>query len=340
VIVGLVARADNRGLGHVTWEFSRHLAPSVLVVDVAGEGFPTHLGRYPGATVVRWRPDGFDRPDTVREWVSGCDVVYSAETFYDWRIVDWCRAGGVATVLHVMPELFDAATVATYPPTVLWAPTGWRLDRLPADTLVVPVPVALDRWPIPRVISDDGPLRILHVAGRRALADRNGTTVLARAMRHVTADVEVTVTTQDTVNGRLDPRVNVVRPDDTEPYWALYGGHDVLVLPRRYGGLSLPVQEAAGAGLAVVLPDCAPNAGYPAVLTAARPDRDVRMVAGLVPLWRADERAVAAAIDRFAADRDAARDAASAARCWAERRSWGVMAPVYREALEAAVAAL
>src|SRR5262249_55476915 len=136
-------------------------------------------------------------PEFFLDWLDGLDVVYSAETFYDWRLVEWARDRGVATVLHVMPELLGAISPAQMPPR-LWRPTGWRMSELPAGTEVVPVPVAADRFCDFRPSSEaDGPLRVLHVAGRRAAADRNGTLSLYQALRTVGERVEITITTQD-----------------------------------------------------------------------------------------------------------------------------------------------
>jgi glycosyltransferase involved in cell wall biosynthesis len=39
----------------------------------------------------------------------------------------------------------------------------------------------------------------------------------------------------------------------------LYTRVDALILPRRYGGLCLPMNEALLSGLPVIMPDCSPN---------------------------------------------------------------------------------
>ncbi len=342
--VGLIARADNRGLGHLTWEFHRALAPAAtLVVDLGDlSPFPNHLDRYPGATVAGWGGVEFDDERLVRSWLEGLDVVYTAETPYDWRLFDWCRDAGVASVLHAMPELFPASRVADHPPTQVWAPTSYRADQLEVGPPVVQVPVPIGDRPWPQPARVHQPLRVLHVAGRRALQDRNGTTTLLRALRWVTEPVHVTITIQE---GQVPavpalPGHVTVEVSDRNPthYWELYDGFHVLVLPRRYGGLCLPVAEAAAAGMPSILPATSPNHEFPTVtLVPCRDGGTIHTPAGHVPIVTANERALAAALDHTVAlaadDFEAERHKAL---CWARDRSWAALAQVYQEAFLAA----
>lgn len=348
--VGLVARADDRGLGHMTWEFARAIRPErTLVVDLGrASHFANRLDRYERPLVARWDADSrlFADPEAVAKWVDGLDIIYSAETFYDWRLVGWARDRGVATVLHAMPELLPAVLPMT--PTQVWTPTSWRLQDLPAETLVVPVPVATDRFGDFRSSCEPDPrdrLRVLHVAGRRAAADRNGTLSLYQAMRQITADVEITITTQDArlphPTGRpRNVQLSAVAGNDApREYWRLYDGHDVLVMPRKYGGLCLPVQEAAAAGLAIVMTNAAPNDEYPATLVDVRAGGTIDTPAGHVPMFDVDVRALASTIDLMATDPSVLADARSDALRWATRRSWDVLAPTYRDLMAGAVRA-
>jgi glycosyltransferase involved in cell wall biosynthesis len=337
VQVGLIARADDRGLGHMTWEFHRHLAPArTLVVREPGaeaRGFTPHLDRYPDATVV-WFDGGLLPEAEVRDWLQGLDVLYSAETFYDWHLVQWAAEAGVATALHTMPEFHHPHV----PPTSsVWAPTPWRLDQLPLPTTLVPVPVATDRFPMAAPARDPGRLRVLHVAGHRAAADRNGTTQLLQALRYTRQPVHVRMVTQDPVlpsAARLPANVYVHRETGgVADYWDLYADADVLVLPRRYGGLCLPVQEAMAAGLAVVMPDCSPNDWWPTLRVPAPQRGTIGTGGGVLPLHAADPRALAALLDQLAADPALVEAAQLGALAWAGLHSWQALAPVYRAEL-------
>lgn len=340
--VGLIARAEDRGLGILTWEWWRHMAPDrTLVVDLGSlaRGFPMHLDRY-GVAADGSAPDGtivvgsdatrFQERDVaaVRAWISECDVIYTAEVPYDGRLPGWCQDAGVALVCHVMPEFFR--WTGQHPLVRWWLPTTWMRDRMPRAARVVPVPVPLDRWPEPAPYRP-GPPTFLHVAGHRAAGDRNGTNLLLAALGRCSAEMCVRVVTQD---GRL-PRARTGRgvalwTDTAGPadYWQLYDPADVLVLPRRYGGLSLPVHEAAGAGLGLVLPQTPPNGDtWPAHLVHVANRRPFPTPAGLVVSAGVDVGALAAAMDHLARhDLDRHR-LQTEARRWAVEHSWAELAP-------------
>lgn len=297
-----------------------------------------HLDRFPGATVVPF--DGQQLPEAeMRAWLDGLDVVYSAETLYDWRLADWAREAGARTVVHVNPEFYRHAREDHPHSDALWAPTPWRLEHLPPETPVVPMPVALDRFEA-MLPPEGGPLRVLHVVGRRAMADRNGTRALYRALRMLRVPVKVRVVTQD---ARLMPPPRTPWVDakvvvgGVPDYWALYEEAQVLVLPRRYGGLSLPAQEAMAAGLAVVMTDCAPQATFWPVLTVACDQRGaVQAPAGDIPLYDANPTVLAALLTRLAEDETLLRSAQHAGLGWASAHSWDALRPVWLTALRAA----
>lgn len=332
--IGLVARGEDRGLGIQSWEFSRAMAPErTLLVDMGeyARGFPTHLDRYPDAMVVRF--DRGELPERmVREWLDGLDVVFTAETFYDWRICRWAAEAGVATVAQLNPEFLRPPGEYAALPTRWWAPTTWRLGELPPGTRVVPVPVADDRFPF-RAPERDGPLRVLHSVGHRAHADRNGTGVFLHALARVRGPMQVTVMCQDGKIGlgRVGRGVRAnAMPGGVRDYWRAYEGHDVLCLPRRYGGLCLPAQEAMAAGLAVMMTDAEPQAStWPIVPIRSRSVAPIHLPAGRIRPVNADPRQLAIALDRLAGDEAIVARAQARALEWAEAHRWSVMRPVY-----------
>lgn len=342
---GLLARGEDRGLGNLTWELHRNLQPDrTILLDIGqlARGFATHPERYPGATVIPWdgAPLGTGAEHTIRAWLDGLDVLYSAETFYDWRIVDWAREAGVATVLHVMPEFWPAQQNGRPMPDVIWAPTSWRLDTLPDATRLVPVPVALDRFPPPES-SVDGPLRVLHVAGHKAAADRNGTQLVTRAVLAMRGAIAVTITGQD---GRLPGVPRRTRGTVTirsrlrgvANYWELYADQDVLLLPRRYGGLCLPVQEGLAAGLVPVMSDVPPNDEWPSMLIPTTTRGQIATAAGVLPLASCRPVDIAATVDALAADRDLLALRRRLATDWARAHSWDALRGLYLAELDRA----
>lgn len=335
--VGLIARAEDRGLGVMTWAFHRNMKPAkTLVIAPLPEiqrGFTQHHERYEGAGVYRaaWGGGPLDE-SLVRDFLDGLDVLYSAETFYDPRIPEWAREQGVATVLHAMPEFFDP----TRPPaTMTWLPTSWRGDTIP-HAPVVPVPVEA-AYPAPPP-NPDLPLRVLHVVGHRAMADRNGTLTLLQALRMVKARMHVTIVCQDArlPSVRIAPNVRVTRTLGGEKSLdPRYATNDVIAIPRRYGGLCLPAQEALSFGRALVMPDVSPNTDWPIIPVPARysGDASIRTVAGEIPAAIIEPRDVAHVLDELAADPVRIWEQSVRAYEWAQRHTWAQMRSVYETQL-------
>lgn len=328
--IGVIARADDRGLGTQTWEVARNLHPEkVLVVRVPGseaQGFTPHLDRFPGAMVLTVNEHSWTLPEAeVRAWLDGLDVVYTAETLYDWRIADWGRDQGVATVVHCNPEFYMHHKRVLPDPAAWWAPTDWRLNHLPVTTTVVPMPCPVDRFtPDP----DDGSTSVLHVGGRTAVGDRNGTDVALMAS-HL---VDITVSTQTGV--RRPQRATVVGHSDN--WWDLYDGHAALVLPRRYGGLCLPIIEACAAGLVPIVTDCTPNRMWPIEPIRATSGRQVKLPGGWIDTYDCDPQAVADAVNRVVPNLPQRRRSVIQ---WAHDHSWEALAPQWLEHFERATVA-
>jgi hypothetical protein len=314
------------------------------VVDVENpDGFPLHLDWYPGATVARLNTDGHRwwlNETLVREWLEGLDVVFSVETLYDWRLADWARDAGVATVVQCNPEFFQHHNEGWHEPapTVWWNPTTWRAGDIPAHVRHVPVPVALDRFDSR---TNDGMkesflhreprrLRALHVIGRPALGDRNGTEVVQASMK-LTRHVDWRLTAQ-----RPTPRAPGAAPEVAD-YWRLYDDADVLVMPRRYGGLCLPAQEAMAAGLAVVMPSCPPNMDWPVVGCRWKFRGTIAVPTGTIPLVETDPHHLAEQLDRLALDPGSLATSQTGSRGWAADHSWDALLPLYERELGLAV---
>lgn len=332
--VGMLARAEERGLGILTYEWWRNMRPDktlVVVPDGAVEaGTTSHLEWYPGATFVRYGHSpltpkiGELDEKRCRAWLEDLDVVYSAETFYDQRFCYWAREAGVATVCHAMPEFARAEWFDG--PTVWWAPTSWRLDALAPTTRQVPVPIPMDLWrPTERRDDDDRPIRWLHIAGAATIQDRNGTEALMRAVPLLRQPAEITVASQTTVelHASTDQVTVTGQLGTLTDYWELYEGFDALVMPRRYAGLCLPVLEAMGAGLAVVMSDMEPQrSDWPVQTVRTEPGDPIKMAGGMIETGNVDPSALAALMDSWASNPAEVRAAQSQSRAYARANSW------------------
>lgn len=333
-MIGAVARCDNGGLGNQTWELWRHTYPDrtlVVLTDHRTRG-TCDAAKYDGPGVQFL--GGIPTPDEARAFMRDLDVVFCCEALYLPTWMQVAREAGCAVVVQSNPEMHDARELAG---ARIVLPTPWEARRVPHER-VLPVPVALDRFA--GKVRDQA--RVFYHPAAPAMADRNGTASVLAALRYVTAEVTVIV------RGALD-RAAIARGETTrvpdnvtlqhrsyteKPYWEAYPEADVLLLPRRYGGLSLPMQEAAALGMPVITTDLAPQSDYPhAVLVPTTLAGLERMKGGTFEVHTADPRAVAGEIDRLAADPDRQQKLSASALEWAESLSWSRWSEEYQATL-------
>jgi glycosyltransferase involved in cell wall biosynthesis len=208
------------------------------------------------------------------------------------------------------------------------------MEVLP-EGIHMPVPMP-DRTPVVQLPERDRALRVLHVVGKRAAHDRNGTDVLVQALRRVRQPVHATIIG---IDGQLpqvqrggNNRLTVeYHPDGFDDRWEMYRNQDVLVLPRRYGGLCLPALEAAACGLAVMMPDCSPNSELASVLVPVRRWTPITFAAGTIRVAECASVDIAEQIDHLARDRDALQ---AAKNVGATRPTWSRWRENYLDALE------
>lgn len=330
--LGVVARADSGGLGNLLWELCRHLEPSrVLIMDLGVHGrSDCNFGRFEGldCRVSRgWAPTADERA-----WLlDGCDVLYGAETWYADEMPHEAKAAGVRTVLHVMPELWRPDRVADE----LWVPTLWRRAHIPGSRLV-PVPVALDRFEYRRRT----PARHFVHVWAPAMLDRNGTEPTLAALEAVTEPITVTVLGAQRPL-LLEGHAPVTMESGGEPgvypvdYFSIWPDDaDVLILPRRYAGLSMPVQEAAARGMPAIMTGVEPQSGWPGVIqSGCRGSAKASMAGGQITVFDPDPASVTAAINLLASDDERAGTYSDRAYAWAQGLSWDVWAERYRDLL-------
>lgn len=303
--LGLIARSEvARGLAIQTHSFYENMPVDRVLEIVMPEGRNGESAAdwYPGSMKVDYdaTTHTLDR-DAMINFLEGLDVVFTAETPYDWSMLDIARDLHVATVIQGNPEFYKHGRPKgpTQHPTEWWWPTMWRIGMLPSGPVM---PCPQPNMPF-MPVSHGGPLRVLHTIGKRAWKDRNGTDVFMQAMRLVTADIEVTVHGIDGELPEVWPQKNVkwtMVPDAIKDRWSIYEGQDVLVLPRRYGGNSLPALEAAACGLVVMMPNHQPNDELAGLLTRNSQIRNEVLPCGMVAFADPDPYSIATMVDELA----------------------------------------
>jgi glycosyltransferase involved in cell wall biosynthesis len=266
--LGIIARSDNTGLGNQTRELVKMLNPDkILLIDSHHfNGNEQHPQWYKDYNITT-TSSGFPGQREVIEFLRNIDVVLSCETFYRQDFLHYAKRRGIKTILQYNFEfLLNMSVPEAELPDVLLAPSLWNIEQIEkmvdGRCKVIHLPPPTDPTLFENVrqnnMSKDHN-RLLHVGGKFAAKDRNGTQTVLQMLKYSKASYELVITTQkfpelDLKDSRVT--VNNSNPENREE---LYNGFDAMLLPRRYAGLCLPMNEALISGLPVFMTDISPN---------------------------------------------------------------------------------
>lgn len=313
--VGIIARADLTGLGVQSRNWVRLLNPDKLVVinstifNHNEQHFEWYNGR--GGYLI----DGFIKPNEIHPILNDIDVLLTFEIPYSYALLTAARARGVKTIIQNNWEFTDYLRQPELPlPDLLVNHSYWHLEDQkviwPQITEYCATPVFIEDYDPIMLQNLDRDLkkrRFLHVAGRRTYEDRNGTQDLLAAMTLIPAeyDFELVIKAQSADIGETtDPRITIDRsvPVDEKE---LYRNFDVLIMPRRYGGACLPMNEALTSGMPVIMTDIDPNNKIlPKDWLVPAKYAGNFMARTLIDLFSADHNALADKIIDFATTKD------------------------------------
>lgn len=259
----------------------------------------------------------------MREFCADLDVLLIVETPFDWSLVNFCKENGVKTVLMPMYECMPEK----HPKCDLTLCPSLLDQKYYPDGKFIPVPVKVN-WKQRTQVET-----FIHNAGHGGLKGRNGTENVIRAMEHVRSRAKVVVRSQTPIpipfrHNNLE--VNVVELAQAD----LFSSGDAFLFPEKFNGLSLPLQEAYGAGMLVVATDRFPmNTWLPTEplipVFRYQPNR----IGGCHPFEEAvlNPKDIAAKIDEWFG-RDIT-EFSQRGRDWAIEHSWEKLGPVYKEAI-------
>lgn len=278
--LGLLGRADNSGLGIQTHEFYRHMEPyRTMVVDISRlNGNKQYYERYDkDSTFIK----GFPSLSDIDNFLQGLDMVFIAESPYSYELYSRARELGVKTAVQYNYEFFDWFVHPDWPiPDMLIAPSQWHFSRVKlfcetnkTKHIYLHCPVNRDLLPFREIRQAR---TFLHNAGRSASHDRNGTETIIEASRFLKSNAQIIIHFQgeqglghQTTNTIADYAKHLTLHGDEdkvtieqvefENYQNVYSEGDVMLLPRRYGGNCLPLNEALSVGMPVIMTDISPN---------------------------------------------------------------------------------
>lgn len=332
----LIARADNTGLGNQTWELYRHLKPSkTYIIDLTtinaqiGKKTELHLERYPDGRVLEGPPTKV----MIEEILSGTDVLLTVETPYNYELFERAKAKGIKTILQYNYEFLDYLQIPGLPqPDLLLAPSTWHLEdvkgRFDANVEYLPVPTNRHVLPFRERTTAK---HFVHVAGHPTFMDRNGTAVVLEAMQYVKSPIQLTIYSQFPIESYFDERITL-KHLDIENYWTIYNqkDYDILLLPRRYGGLSLQLNESLSVGMPVVMTDVEPqNSFMPKQLLIEPLGADTIHTRTEIECYKPSQQALARKIDELYREPRLVNNLSKWANRYAETTSWHTLKPKY-----------
>jgi glycosyltransferase involved in cell wall biosynthesis len=266
--IGLIARADNTGLGTCSWELANHIKfDQIRLVKRKFDWFPERF-----YNVV-------DKLTT--------DIVVAVETPYEWEVFR-NRRSVLIPMYECTPYPFPVA------PSKVIAPS--LLDKQFYGSEFIPFPV--NRKVLPFKKREKANV-FVHNTGHGGLGSRNGTKDLLDAMQFVKSDIKLIINTQIPFTTN-DPRV-VVKIHDAKNYWDIWGEGDVFIFPEKFNGLSMPIQEAMSVGMPIMSTDRYPfNAYLPKELLIPVSRYERKRISVTFKSAVLDPRDIAAKIDEWA----------------------------------------
>jgi hypothetical protein len=266
--LGIIARSDNTGLGNQTKELVNMLSPTkILLIDSSHfNSNKQHPEWYSGYNTIITK-NGMASKEEISDFLNGLDVVISCEIFYNNSFIAMAKKRKVKTILQYNYEFLDnLANTDLALPDILVAPSLWNFEHVVSmfsdmtKVVHLPPPTNVDLFSNARDINlSKTHKKILHVGGKAAVKDRNGTNTVVEMLKYSKSDYELVIKSQTPLDIKCnDSRLTIdtSSPDTRE---SLYEGYDAMVMPRRYGGLCLPMNEALLSSLPVFMTNISPN---------------------------------------------------------------------------------
>lgn len=311
--LGIVVRADDTGLGNQTHELVKLLDPEkILIIDSSTfhNKNEQHYEWYEGRKIVISK--GFPDNRVLLKFFEGLKVVISCETFYSKHFVALARKKRIKTILQYNFEFLDYLSNDSVPlPDALIAPSLWRFDEVQekfGDRCIVrylPPPTDEKLFEENRVVNASRSNRLLHIGGKAAIYDRNGTNSVIEMLKYSKEDYELVIKSQTGLQiDDKDERLTLLSGNQLRRQ-DLYSGYDAMIIPRRYAGLCLPMNEALMSGLPVFMTDISPNnIVLPKEWLAQSSFVKTFMSRIGVDLYNADPEALADVVDKYFAKKD------------------------------------
>jgi len=268
-MVGLFVMSNNSGIGIQSKRLCYLFKPDrILAIDSTpfAKNKKQHWEWYDN--FKGYKVQGFPKNNEIDVFLKGLTKVFCIENPFNFHLLDECKKKGIKLYIQSNWEFSDHLNRDLTLPTKFLMPSYWKVEEMKArfgddKVMYLPPPIDPQEFAKARNINlvKSGKRKFLHIVGTLATYDRNGTLSLLDAVKKSKGDYTMVIRSQAELPQGYqisDARVEYV-VDDTDDLTKMYEGYDAMIIPRRYGGLCLPMIEALISGLPVIMPDISPN---------------------------------------------------------------------------------
>ena len=280
--LSMIVYDTTTGLGYQTREFFNLLKPDKILLvnlnDYNGLPLQGFYHQFRNKRIVRGIPTSEDL-----EWLTDdVDNVFIIETPLNY---DLFRIANIKNVKVFMQYNYEFMQILRNTnlghPDVLIAPTVWHYEDVDRYAKAMNIEHVQINVPVykPYKVRVNRTYRIFHIGGRVAEQDRNGTSIFLDVVRYIgkqqrfdlyllkPRDDKTSRLFHDTgIKSKIDELLrdgyNLHVYWDTPSRWSMYRDGGVMLLPRRYGGLCMPMIEALSLAIPVLMPNISPNNYY------------------------------------------------------------------------------
>lgn len=266
--IGLIVFANDSGLGAQTRRLTYMIKPDRLLA-INSSGFSKnkdqHLDWY--SSFSGYKVNGFPQDHEVRKFLNGLTHVLVCENPLNHNLMSIAKQMGVKVFIQSNWEFCDHLDKDLELPFKFLMPSHWKNKEMKkrfGRHLVeyLPPPINPQEFQEAREVNlDRNGNKFLHIVGTLAVNDRNGTLDLLEAVKLSQSQFELVIRSQHELPQEYminDRRVKYIVENAKEAQ-DMYKDFDALILPRKYGGLSLTTNEALMSALPVIMTNVSPN---------------------------------------------------------------------------------
>jgi glycosyltransferase involved in cell wall biosynthesis len=243
--IGIIARVDSGGLANMTLDWWKNIPEITKCLTILSESSYQDVTRYPEQIICQ----NYPTIEQIDLFLKDIDIVIAFETPYNWNVFSMAKERGIKTVLIPMYEWTEEHP--SIEPDLYLCPSLMERDIYK----YYPTKSEYIQNPIDRKIFKFKQREKAHTFvfnnGHGGTNSRNGIVTLLQAILLVKSDVKFIIHSQVSIPEIKDKRVEI-RLVDIKNRPDLYKEGDIMIYPKMFGALSLPIWESLSCGIPVL----------------------------------------------------------------------------------------